>query len=343
MLMRRAEFVRLKQQINLLDLIGGELHKVAKSHGGEYAGPCPFCGGEDRFHVQPFAEGGGRWFCRQCTGEPTISGWRDGFDFLMRRDKLSFREAVATLYARSWRQSQPVQMVKAKPSPDWCSAMWQEKATAWLAQAVQRLADPRVGLAGRTYLQGRGFTPATWQAWGLGYGKAWHVRRARHEDALFLPWWTDGALQAIQYRYLAATLTKRERYGQKAGGERLLFGLPLLTGATTLILVEGELNAISLWQVCHGWGVDVLSWGPQGNLLRSAVLAAVAKVIQQGYQQVILWADEENITQEALTALCALGVTQPQFIAVFVPSGQDANDLLQQNRLESWVAKLLHH
>jgi hypothetical protein len=177
----------------------------------------------------------------------------------------------------------------------------------------------------------------------LGYGKAWHVRRARHEDALFLPWWTDGALQAIQYRYLAATLTKRERYGQKAGGERLLFGLPLLTGATTLILVEGELNAISLWQVCHGWGVDVLSWGPQGNLLRSAVLAAVAKVIQQGYQQVILWADEENITQEALTALCALGVTQPQFIAVFVPSGQDANDLLQQNRLESWVAKLLHH
>lgn len=341
--MPRAELVRLKQQINLLDLIGGEWHKVAKSHGGEYAGPCPFCGGEDRFHVQPFAEGGGRWFCRQCTGEPTISGWRDGFDFLMRRDKLTFREAVATLESRSWRQSQPVQMVKSTHLPDWHSAMWQEKATTWLSQAVQRLADPGSGLAGRTYLQGRGLTPATWQAWGLGYGKAWHVRRARHEDAIFLPWWTDGALQAIQYRYLAPALTKRERYGQKAGGERLLFGLPLLTGAPTLILVEGELNAISLWQVCHDWHVDVLSWGSQGNLLRPAVLASVAKVIQQGYQRVIFWADEGNITQEALTALHALGVTQPQFITVFVPNDQDANDLLQQNRLETWVAKLLYN
>lgn len=341
MRMARAELVRLKQRINLLDLIGGELHKVANSHGGEYAGPCPFCGGEDRLHVQPFAEAGGRWFCRQCTGEPTINGWRDGFDFVMQRDKLNFGEAAALLASPSWCQSPPLQMVKSAPPPDWHSPQWQQKAVQWMAQASQRLADPQAGLPGRTYLQSRGITPTTWQAWGLGYGKAWHVRRARHEDAIFLPWWLGDTLQAIQYRYLADTLTKRERYGQKAGGERLLFGLPLLTGATTLMLVEGELNAVSIWQVCHEWGVDVLSWGPQGNILRPTVLAAATKVIQQRYQRIILWADLEEIAQAVLLAISAFGVPGLPLIATSTPNGQDANALLQQDALQSWLAKLL--
>lgn len=40
------------------------LRKVAATHGGEWAGACPFCGGKDRFHIQP-AEN--RWLCRGCT------------------------------------------------------------------------------------------------------------------------------------------------------------------------------------------------------------------------------------------------------------------------------------
>jgi len=46
--------------VNLVDLVG---QTVTLRHisGDEWAGPCPKCGGRDRFHVTP------KWaFCRQC-------------------------------------------------------------------------------------------------------------------------------------------------------------------------------------------------------------------------------------------------------------------------------------
>lgn len=41
--------------------------KVASTHGGEYAGPCPKCGGRDRFRLWPEDKGGeGSYWCRGC-------------------------------------------------------------------------------------------------------------------------------------------------------------------------------------------------------------------------------------------------------------------------------------
>ena len=49
--------------MDIMALIGGDtpLRKTASTHGGEWCGPCPFCGGRDRFRVQPIR---GRWWCR---------------------------------------------------------------------------------------------------------------------------------------------------------------------------------------------------------------------------------------------------------------------------------------
>ena len=41
---------------NILDLVKSDvpsIKRVANTNGGEWAGPCPFCGGEDRFRVWP--------------------------------------------------------------------------------------------------------------------------------------------------------------------------------------------------------------------------------------------------------------------------------------------------
>lgn len=57
-----------------------QLKKVAMSGGGEWAGPCPFCGGDDRFHVQP---GQNRWLCRMCTD----AKWKDPREYYWRRDR----------------------------------------------------------------------------------------------------------------------------------------------------------------------------------------------------------------------------------------------------------------
>jgi DNA primase len=62
------------------------LKKIATTRDGEFAGPCPFCGGRDRFRVQPQE---GLWFCRQCSPD---GRWQDAIAFVMRRDGVLFAE-----------------------------------------------------------------------------------------------------------------------------------------------------------------------------------------------------------------------------------------------------------
>lgn len=56
--------------MNILDAVSKTniaLKKVATTKGGEYAGPCPSCGGNDRFRVWPAEKGGtGSYWCRGC-------------------------------------------------------------------------------------------------------------------------------------------------------------------------------------------------------------------------------------------------------------------------------------
>lgn len=71
--------------------------KVAGTHGGEWHGPCPKCGGSDRFHFWPERRSTGScsvpgvWGCRSCD----ISG--DAIAFLMHMDGLTFKDACARL------------------------------------------------------------------------------------------------------------------------------------------------------------------------------------------------------------------------------------------------------
>jgi len=52
--------------LELLPQDGIQMHRIASTNGGEYVGPCPLCGGVDRFHVWPQQGDGGRYWCRGC-------------------------------------------------------------------------------------------------------------------------------------------------------------------------------------------------------------------------------------------------------------------------------------
>jgi len=52
-------------------------------------GPCPLCGGKDRFRFMDF-QGKGTWVCNQCETKPS-----DGIDLLMRYLQLDFKQASA--------------------------------------------------------------------------------------------------------------------------------------------------------------------------------------------------------------------------------------------------------
>ena len=57
--------------VDVLSLMSADtrLKRVASTGGGEYAGSCPFCGGDDRFRAWPTprrGDGRGRFWCRRC-------------------------------------------------------------------------------------------------------------------------------------------------------------------------------------------------------------------------------------------------------------------------------------
>src|SRR6266536_1380392 len=66
----------------------GRYARVARTRGGEYAGPCPFCGGTDRFRIWPNRDPHEVvYWCRQCGKQGDV------IQFLRDKEGLSFEEA----------------------------------------------------------------------------------------------------------------------------------------------------------------------------------------------------------------------------------------------------------
>jgi len=100
------------------------LRKIGSSGGGEWSGPCPFCGGVDRFSVQPYYEEP-RWLCRQCTD----GIWKDIIDFVQRRDKIDFVDACNLLFGDN---------VKIAVDPADFDRIQKEREQTQLQQAIQQ-------------------------------------------------------------------------------------------------------------------------------------------------------------------------------------------------------------
>ncbi len=125
--------------MNLLDLIrsdGGELKKAAMTNGGEYAGPCPFCGGRDRFRVWP---GSGRYWCRGCDKAG------DSIQYLRDKRGLSFQDACSYLghdpgpRSGGPRPAPAAWKPKDKEAP---GELWQKNARSFLDGAIKNLWAP---------------------------------------------------------------------------------------------------------------------------------------------------------------------------------------------------------
>jgi energy-coupling factor transporter ATP-binding protein EcfA2 len=76
----------------ILSLLQADGFQLKKKTSNEFCGPCPRCGGTDRFLVWPNQDGGGRFHClRGCD-------WRgDSIEYLRTYRKLTFQEAAQIL------------------------------------------------------------------------------------------------------------------------------------------------------------------------------------------------------------------------------------------------------
>ena len=318
----------VKQAIDLVEFAQRYTQLRQISRQGEFAGPCPRCGGEDRFHVK-----GDRFFCRQC-----FPRGGDVIDLVQLLHGVDFREACRRLGADAPTAEgrriamSPIRPVSERSAPE-TDATFQQSAQRTLQATARRLASVQ-GREGQAYLAERGFKAETWRAYRLGYGQAFHPARKRNEPAIFIPWLSadGGAIYALRHRFIAPDIGKHERYTLKSGSAPTLFGLHLLQPRDHLVIVEGEFNCIAL----HQCGVQALSVGSQSGSRRAEVLDLLMPALS-GSRHIHLWFDQPEFGLQLLEQLAKLGPFRKEDLHI-VESPQDANELLQRDVLLGFAA-----
>ncbi|HET8626913.1 MAG TPA: primase-helicase zinc-binding domain-containing protein, partial [Thermomicrobiales bacterium] len=324
----------LRRRVDLLALIGEDtrLKKVATTRGGEYAGPCPFCGGRDRLRVQPER---GRWWCRHCSED---ARWQDALAYVMRRDGLDFKSAAAMLGGAPGAPVAPHSRPAPPPAaPELApSAAWRRRALAFVEGAERALwAEP--GERARDWLQGRGLRDDTLRAWRVGFHPAdawddparWGLDRGpmvRLPRGVVLPWFAAGELWHVKVRRAAG----RPKYVAIAGGRPVLFGADTLAGRAVGVLAEGEFDALLLWQAA-GDLVGVATLGGCGATPGPRALGHLLPVAR-----LLVAYDADAPGERGAARLAALSA---RLRLLRPPPGQDLTDfVLAGGDLRAWLA-----
>lgn len=177
----------------------------------------------------------------------------------------------------------------------------------------------------RLWLAQRGIVERSWKAWLIG--------DAGHSVAL--PWSNaDGAVIAVNHRRIAPKESESRYYWEKGVFPHdAVYGAHLYNDyASGLIIIEGEFNAISLWQEA-GERYSVISPGSAGHKL-PAVWALRAGF----FPKIIIWADDQSTVdrwRREISGATVVGIVSP----VRDGTKYDANKYLQLGRLGEFLER----
>lgn len=286
----------------------------------EMSGPCPRCGGHDRFHCKA-----DMFFCRQCydlgNGKAhDIFGfyeWLEGWDFLTTCEALGApRETLAARRITGPSQTQkglqyPVSPSLSNPIPPLppienngppCET-WQNRGREFVAYARAQLWDD-VGEQALAYLCNRGLSNDTIRHFGLGYNPAnlqdkpnrWGLcgKKVWLAKGIVIPCEVAGALWYIKIRRPAG----RPKYIQPRGSRTALFNADSLGNPDRLLLLcEGEFDAM-------------LAIQEAGDILDVATLGSASRGIEGRwlpyllpYKRVLAAYDQDAPGQKGLAKL----------------------------------------
>jgi len=263
--------------LNILDLVrrhGIELRKASGHQGGEYHGPCPGCGGEDRFHVWPEQNNGeGSYWCRQC------GRGGDGIQFLRDFDGMTFHQACEFL-EKPLPDSRDLRQPKDRDGSPWeprtydaPEEQWSKKALAFIHWCYDQLFEHPEALG---YLTGRGLREGTLAAFMLGWNpgkdgkdlyrsrESWGLSRIINEKTgrprplwlprgFVIPWDRGGVPVRIRIRR-PDPLTFGPRYYAVPGSVAATMVIPATStgdrspAQDVFVVVESELDGILLHQ-----------------------------------------------------------------------------------------------
>jgi DNA primase len=251
----------VNRTFDLLCLVGQDT-KLIKTGSGWWAGPCPFCGGKDRF-VLKRNPGGWRWFCRNCGGDR----YHTPIDYVMLREHCNFQDALTwlgnnTLIGDQDRWHPNVASINS-PHP---SQVWQARAGVFVENCESVLWS-ETGARALVYLKERGLKDDTLRRYRVGYNSAerfepledwglpdpedgkWHT--VWLPRGIVLPCFAGGALWYIKFRRPVnkkQELGGEQKYIKVKGSKPGLFGADNLQGAWVAVLTEGEFDCMLLDQ-----------------------------------------------------------------------------------------------
>lgn len=269
--------------MNILDLAsknGRTYRKVSAIHGGEYHGPCPACGGDDRFHIWPQQGDNGSFWCRGCDQGG------DAIEYLRKIEGFSFQAACKEIGRDLPEQEEFQKPQFKKPGSetfqprtiDAPADLWVEHAEKFVELCHQALLADEDQLA---YLAGRGLTLETaiknrygWNAGEKGKDsyrarEAWGLETIEKDGkkkklwlpvGLVIPCYVNNVLRRIRIR-----IPNNRRTEQFSLPYYLVPGSSMDTyvlnpTAKAFVIIEAELDA-GLVDQCAGDLVGVMAMG----------------------------------------------------------------------------------
>jgi DNA primase len=249
-----------------------ELKRVASTDGGEYAGPCPFCrAGHDRFRVWPSK---GRYWCRACgrCGD-TIQYLRDlrGLTYREACDQLGVDGNLLRTRSRGNGPltAQPLRTSAALAAP---VGAWQSAGRRFVAVCQQTLWTP-AGARALAWLRRRGLRDETIMRAGLGLSdydrfqspESWGLpgdhKQVWLPRGVVIPWNIGGELWRINIRRPSG----EPKYVGPAGSSNGLYMADGLTGQLPTVLLEGEIDALTIAQDASDVAVAVATGSTAGS------------------------------------------------------------------------------
>ena len=305
----------LKQSVNLATLAASytTLHRVSGT--GEMAGPCPRCGGTDRFHCTE-----DWWFCRKCHEKRG-----DAIEFITWLEGCTFLEAVDKLGGNLSCSAMPTRPVAPSPTtkqgapPD---AKWQ--ATAWqiIEAGENNLWHEGVGKRARQYLAERGLEEATLRHFRIGYfPKGVKINGFYVRGGVVIPWIDKaGTVWKINVRRLAGDPKYQAVSGSSNKG--LFVGAVAQDlGHTTCIVAEGEFDAMLAYQYVN-LEADVITMGGATCKVTDRWLPLLLK-----YDRFLVVTDNDKAGEKAAAAWLSLVGNKGHRLVV--PEGKDITDYWQ--------------
>ena len=340
--------------VDIVELIGQSVK--LKRRGKDYVGLCPFHSEKTpSFHVKPDKQ---VFYCFGCKASGTA------FDFVMKRDRVEFKDALHTL-ARQYNVELPRGGMSKEKVSERQALLDAHSAAAALFEKL--LAHPQDGAAARAYLKQRGFTEESVKQFRIGVApESWDfllrnealrkcppsllqqagLVKARENQTGFYDTFRNrlmfpikdesGRIIAFGGRVMPGSQDPAKYLNSPEtplfSKSKSIFGIDLarqkIVETRTVAVVEGYTDVV----MAHQYGAtNVVS------ILGTAMTEQHVSILRRFADRIVLLFDADTAGDAAVNRAVELFLTQPVEIAIAsMPQGIDPDEFLLKHGLEDF-------